>query len=90
MKSQALVSLSINQQEGDGIDMARAMAIARGRFIARRAFALPATTSFLEDGDNGPFAAFDEDICPRNNLATRETARITVVVDFEFTNAMPA
>lgn len=74
-------------QEGDNINIARAMEIARGRYIARRAFA---ATSFLHDGDNGPFMIFNPDLHPRNMLVRRETAEITAVIDFEYTNAMPA
>lgn len=78
------------QQEGDKINMARALEIARGRFIARHAFAMPAATSFLEDADTGPFVVFNPDFCPRNMLVDSKTAEITAVVDFEFTNTMPA
>ncbi|CAK7213046.1 hypothetical protein SCUCBS95973_001666 [Sporothrix curviconia] len=81
---------SCTQQEGDNIDMALAMDIARGRFLARHAFAKPAATAHLDDSDQGPFIAFNRDFCSRNILVDPQTATITAVVDFEFTNAMPA
>lgn len=74
----------------ENTDMARAMDVARGRFIARRAFATSAATSFHDDGDDGPFVIFNSDFCPRNMLVNPETAEITALVDFEFTNTMPA
>lgn len=51
---------------------------------------MPAATSFLDDSDNGPFVIFNSDFCPRNMLVNRQTAEITAVVGFEFTNTMPA
>ncbi|KAI1316746.1 hypothetical protein F5Y16DRAFT_406798 [Xylariaceae sp. FL0255] len=77
-------------QKGDNIDMAQAMAIARGRFMAREAFATPAPTSFLEDDNNGPFVIFYLEIRARNMLVNRGTAEVTAMVDFEFTNTIPA
>ena len=40
--------------------------------------------------DNGPFRLFCDDLRPSNMLIDPDTLRITAVVDFEFTNAMPA
>ncbi len=74
-------------QEGDKIDMARAMEIARARWIARRAFATSAT-SFGDHADGCiPFCC---DFHPRNMLVDPDTAEITAVLDLEGTNAMPA
>ncbi|TAQ88886.1 hypothetical protein B7494_g2811 [Chlorociboria aeruginascens] len=77
-------------QEADGIDRVRARDIARGRYIARNGFAMPAVTAFLDDGDNGPFAIFNPDLCARNILVDPETAESTAVIDHEYTNPMPA
>ncbi|KAJ5382867.1 hypothetical protein N7517_000778 [Penicillium concentricum] len=40
--------------------------------------------------DSGPFIPFCDDMRPSNMLIDPETLQITVVLDFEFTNAMPA
>jgi hypothetical protein len=38
----------------------------------------------------GLFGLFCDDLRPTNMVANLETLRITAVLDFEFTNAMPA
>src|SRR5271163_3946715 len=40
--------------------------------------------------DTGPFKPFCDDLQPSNMLADPKTLQITAVLDFEFTNAMPA
>ncbi len=77
-------------QEGETIDMAHAMEIACGRYVARRGFAMPATTSFLDDSDNGPFTLFNSDFCLRNILLDPKTAKITAIIDVEYTNTIPS
>ncbi|CAK7198608.1 hypothetical protein SEUCBS139899_001272 [Sporothrix eucalyptigena] len=85
-------------QEGDAIDMQRALKTARGRFLARHAMALPATAAHLDnsDGNDGgdhnkkPFVLFHPDLSASNILVDLNTARITALIDFEYTNAVPA
>ncbi|KIW54626.1 hypothetical protein PV05_06975 [Exophiala xenobiotica] len=62
--------------------------IARGRFIARHRL-LHLIPKYCID-DTGPFIPFCDDMRPSNMLVDPETFRITAIVDFEFTNAMPA
>ncbi|KIH92174.1 hypothetical protein SPBR_02743 [Sporothrix brasiliensis 5110] len=85
-------------QEGDAIDMQRALKTARGRVLARRAMGLPATAAHLVDGDGNdggehdekPFVLFHPDLTASNILVDLNTARITALIDFEYTNAVPA
>lgn len=58
-------------------------------FIARCCFAKLIPTHGNVD-DAGPFRLFCDDLRPTNMLVKPETMRITAVIDFEFTNAMPA
>lgn len=58
--------------------------------VARRGFARLAQKYCTEADDTGPFRLFCDDLRPTNMLADPETFRITAVLDFEFSNAMPA
>ena len=62
--------------------------IAQKRFIARHRFAQLIPKYCIDD--TGPFIPFCDDMRPSNILVDPETYRITAVLDFEFTNAMPA
>lgn len=62
--------------------------IAEERFIARHRFAQ--LVSKYYPGDCGLFLPFCDDMWPSNMLIGPETLQITAVLDFEFTNAMPA
>ena len=62
--------------------------IARGRFIARHRL-LHLIPKYCVD-DDGPFIPFCDDMRPSNMLVDPGTLRITAILDFEFTNAMPA
>ncbi|KAM0268991.1 hypothetical protein ACHAPA_004592 [Fusarium lateritium] len=59
------------------------------RFVARRCFAELVPTYGIQD-DEGPFQLFCDDLRPTNMLVNPKTLQITAVLDFEFTNAMPA
>lgn len=61
---------------------------ARQRFIARRRLAQLIPKYCIDD--NLSFRLFSDDIGPFNMLADPKTLQITAVLDFEFTNAMPA
>ncbi|KAL9107693.1 MAG: hypothetical protein Q9227_007408 [Pyrenula ochraceoflavens] len=61
---------------------------ARRRFIARHRF-MGLIPKYCID-DNGPFKIFCDDMQPSNMLINPDTLRITAVLDFEFTNVMPA
>ncbi|KFA53782.1 hypothetical protein S40293_01715 [Stachybotrys chartarum IBT 40293] len=62
--------------------------IAQARFIARHRFAQLISKYCINDA--GPFILFCDDLRPSNMLVNPETLQITAVLDFEFTNAMPA
>ena len=62
--------------------------IAHKRFIARHRLAQLIQKYCVDDG--GPFVPFCDDMRPSNMLVNPETLRITAVLDWEFTNAMPA
>lgn len=62
--------------------------IAQERFIARHRFAQLVSKYYPEDC--GLFIPFCDDIRPLNMLIDLETLRITAILDFEFTNAIPA
>ncbi|KAJ9244681.1 hypothetical protein DTO207G8_2254 [Paecilomyces variotii] len=62
--------------------------IAQWRFIARHRFAQLIPKYCTKD--SGPFIPFCDDMRPSNMLVNPETLRITAVLDFEFTNSMPA
>lgn len=61
---------------------------ARWRFTARHCFAQLIPKYCVDDA--GPFTLFCDDLRPANMRADPDTLRITAVLDFEFTNAMPA
>jgi len=62
--------------------------VAWSQLVARWCFAKLIPTYCIDDA--GPFRLFCDDLRPTNMLADPETLRITAVLDFEFTNAMPA
>ncbi|GKZ36805.1 hypothetical protein AbraIFM66950_008037 [Aspergillus brasiliensis] len=62
--------------------------IAQKRFIARHQFAQLIPKYYPEDC--GLFIPFCDEMRPSNMLIDAETLRITAILDFEFTNAMPA
>ena len=61
---------------------------AKRRFIARHRFKELISRYCIDDV--GPFKLYCDDMQPSNMLADPETLRITALLDFEFTNAMPA
>ncbi|KAH8702979.1 hypothetical protein GQ44DRAFT_783020 [Phaeosphaeriaceae sp. PMI808] len=60
---------------------------AKKRFIARHRFKQLISRYCIDD--TGPFKPYCDDLQPSNMLADPDTLRITAVLDFEFTNAMP-
>ncbi|KAJ5675436.1 hypothetical protein N7462_008333 [Penicillium macrosclerotiorum] len=62
--------------------------IAEKRFIARHRFAQLVSKYYPDEC--GLFIPFCDDMRPSNMLIDPETLRITAILDFEFTNAMPA
>lgn len=62
--------------------------IAQARFIARHRFAQLIHKYCIQD--SGPFVPFCDDLRPSNMLVDPATLQITAVLDFEFTNVMPA
>ncbi|KAH7317227.1 hypothetical protein BKA65DRAFT_515597 [Rhexocercosporidium sp. MPI-PUGE-AT-0058] len=62
--------------------------IAQERFIARHQFAQLISKYCVDDA--GPFIPFCDDLRPSNMLVNPETLCITALLDFEFTNTMPA
>jgi hypothetical protein len=61
---------------------------AKKRFIARHRFKQLISHYCIDDA--GPFKLYCDDLQPSNMLADPGTLRITAVLDFEFTNTMPA
>ncbi len=61
---------------------------AERRFIARHRFLQLIPKYCINDA--GPFKVFCDDMQPSNMLVDPVTLRITALLDFEFTNAMPA
>ncbi|KAI1134810.1 hypothetical protein F5Y05DRAFT_397476 [Hypoxylon sp. FL0543] len=59
------------------------------RYVARQCFAKLIPTHGTMD-NSGPFRLFCDDMRPSNMLADPQTMRITAVLDWEFTNVMPA
>jgi hypothetical protein len=59
------------------------------RYVARHCFGKLIPTHGIVD-DSGPFRVFCDDLRPSNMLVNPETMRITALLDFEFTNVMPA
>lgn len=72
---------------GDDIDWEQAAKIARLRFRARKGFAR-LVPKFCTSGDS--FVPFSPDFHPRNVLVNQNTDQVTGVIDWEYTNAMPA
>ncbi|KAH7370306.1 hypothetical protein BKA65DRAFT_488132 [Rhexocercosporidium sp. MPI-PUGE-AT-0058] len=60
-----------------------------GRYVARHCFAKLIPTYGMID-DAGPHRLFCDDMRPLNMLINPETMEITALLDFEFTNVMPA
>lgn len=60
-----------------------------GRYVARHCFAKLIPTYGMND-DAGPHRLFCDDMRPSNMLINPETMEITALLDFEFTNVMPA
>ncbi|UPK91555.1 hypothetical protein LCI18_002490 [Fusarium solani-melongenae] len=77
-----LVHLRTQRNLADDAEIARARFIARYRFVQL----IPKYCIY----DDGPFIPFCDDLGPSNMLVDPETFQITAVLDFEFTNAMPA
>ncbi|KAI1139199.1 hypothetical protein F5Y05DRAFT_381100 [Hypoxylon sp. FL0543] len=69
-------------------NLAKDEADVRRRFIARHRFKQLIPKYCVED--NGPFRVFCDDMQPANMLIDPSTLQITAVLDFEFTNSMPA
>ena len=60
-----------------------------GRYVARHSFAKLIPMYGMVD-DAGPHRLFCNDMRPSNVLINPETMKITALLDFEFTNVMPA
>jgi hypothetical protein len=69
-------------------NLAETRADAEKRFIARHKFNDLISQYCLDD--TGPFKLYCDDMQPTNMLADPETLEITAILDFEFTNTMPA
>ncbi|KAH7348424.1 hypothetical protein BKA65DRAFT_605849 [Rhexocercosporidium sp. MPI-PUGE-AT-0058] len=59
------------------------------RYVARHCFGKLIPTHSIID-DSGPFRSFCDGLRPSNMLVDPKTMRITALLDFEFTNIMPA
>lgn len=81
LANQHLTHLRTQRNIADSIE------IARSRFIARSQF-----TQLISEYcvNNAAFILFCDDMRPANMLVDPETLQITALIDFEFTNAMPA
>ncbi|KFH44945.1 hypothetical protein ACRE_042850 [Hapsidospora chrysogenum ATCC 11550] len=82
LSQQHLTHLRTQRNLSNDPDMARAQFIARHRF--------PQLIPEYCIQDSGPFLLYCDDLRPANMLVDPETYKITAVLDFEFTNAMPA
>ncbi|KFH45410.1 hypothetical protein ACRE_037780 [Hapsidospora chrysogenum ATCC 11550] len=69
-------------------NLAKDEADVRRRFIARHRFKQLIPEYCIDDA--GPFKFFCDDMQPANMLIDPSTLRITAILDFEFTNSMPA
>lgn len=69
-------------------NLAKDEADVQRRFIARHRFKQLIPKYCIDDA--GPFKFFCDDMQPANMLIDPSTLRITAVLDFEFTNSMPA
>ncbi|CAK7222114.1 Mitochondrial distribution and morphology protein 10 [Sporothrix curviconia] len=77
-----------NFQEGEQIDMCRAMATAAGRVRSRQAKRLPQYAAHL--GGEQKYAIVCGDLSVHDILVDPATGEIKALLDLEFTNAMPA
>jgi hypothetical protein len=59
------------------------------RYVARHCFGKLIPTHGIVN-NSGPFQVFCNDLRPSNMLVDPKTIRITTLLDFEFTNVMPA
>lgn len=82
LASEHLVHLRTQRNLADNLEDAQK------RFIARHRFEQLIPQYCMEDA--GPFKLFCDDLQPSNMLVDPKTLRITAVLDFEFTNTMPA
>lgn len=80
--SEHLIHLETQQNLADDAEDAQR------RFIARHLFVQLIPKYCINDA--GPFKVFCDDMQPSNMLIDPKTLRITALLDFEFTNTMPA
>jgi hypothetical protein len=80
--SQHLIHLRTQQNLANNVEDAQR------RFIARHRFVQLIPKYCIDDA--GPFKVFCDDMQPSNMLVDPDTLRITALLDFEFTNTMPA
>jgi Phosphotransferase enzyme family len=80
--SEHLIHLQTQQNLADDAEDAQR------RFVARHRFAQLIPKYCINDA--GPFKVFCDDMQPSNMLIDPDTLRITALLDFEFTNTMPA
>ncbi|KAL2759808.1 hypothetical protein ACRALDRAFT_1074057 [Sodiomyces alcalophilus JCM 7366] len=71
-------------------NLAVSEADAEKRFVARHRFRQLIPKFCADEANAGPFLLFCDDLQPANMLIDPHTLRITAVLDFEFTNSMPA
>ncbi|WQF77362.1 Putative protein kinase-like domain superfamily [Colletotrichum destructivum] len=64
--------------------------IARARYIARHRYLQLVDSYCSAEDDAGPLTPFCDDFRPANMPVDPDTMQITAVLDWEFTNAMPA
>lgn len=71
-------------------NLAASSEVARARYIARHRYLQLIDKYCCDEDDTGPFIPFCDDFRPANMLVDPKTMEITAVLDWEFTNAMPA
>jgi hypothetical protein len=71
-------------------NLAKDAADVQRRYVARHRFKQLITKYCAAIDDAGPFKIFCDDMQPANMLIDPNTLRIALVLDFEFTNSMPA
>ncbi|ROT35350.1 hypothetical protein SODALDRAFT_346305 [Sodiomyces alkalinus F11] len=71
-------------------NLAASPEVARARYIARHRYLQLVDHYCSAEDDAGPFIPFCDDFRPANMLVNPKTLEITAVLDWEFTNAMPA
>ncbi|OAA62597.1 Protein kinase-like domain protein [Niveomyces insectorum RCEF 264] len=85
---------SVQADHESALDRDAVERIARCRFKARRGFTALVDQFYPDDEYDSlcdcPFVPYNLDLGPRNMLIDRTTGRITGVIDWEYTNAMPA